>query len=451
MFNELSTDQITAQALSNNFSIREKNRRDEAKKNLDFYYDKGIEYVTAVNSDVEPVAVNLTRNITKKRVSLVYNRKLMRDIDGPSASVNFIERFYDSIDIDSFLLSVDLAAELTGTGLVHIRSDEDSEYGISLQLFNARDFSALSNVDNPNEVDAISLIRTIDKYNSKTNLAETLVQQQIWTRDAVVVYETASGKNPRMIGSQSHNLPIMPFVPFNGEDVDGQYIGHSPISGVRSLNSNINNILTDLAYTIKMNSFSPIAVEGLDTGAPINLNPGKALNLPMGAKATVLNFSPKIMDTLKTIEYLEEKTYETSSVPKVSIVGGQGNSGRELLIKWYPLIQVYHDKTIRYEKYEKNLMNTILKLVGLEPVDYLKVNFIEADVLPLSKEDDTIDTDIKMNIITPIDLLIRKDPDLTEEEAQSILMSNKIINDSIINSSDREDPETNISQEDTNE
>jgi hypothetical protein len=428
---------ITSRALTHNFSNEEKDRRTAALTNKDFYYDKGDKYINPVTPDVDISVVNLVRVITKKRTSLLYSQPLVREYEGPNASINFIEDFYNYIQIDKFLYSTDIMAELTGTGLVHI-SNDDNEYGIKLMLFDGSDVSVLANQNDPNIADAVSVIRMFDKLIEKNGSmqVERVLEQQIWTNNTVSVYtNNSTGSKPILEKTESHELPILPFVPFKGEDVEGQYLGHSSATNWRKLNDTYNKLLTHLGFMVKMESATPIALEGFESGEGLLIHPGRAINLPIGAKAEVLDFNPKIKETLETVQYMEDMIYNTSSVPKVTILGGNASSGRELMIQWFPLLQLYKDKAVRYKRYELNLANAILELVGLPPLEDMVIHFPEQSVLPLSTEEDNLERDIKLNLKTAIDELMRRQPELSEAEAEAAVRANQQFNQDIIQQS----------------
>jgi hypothetical protein len=425
---------ITSRALTNNFSIEEKARREEAIKNKDFYYDKADKYIDQVTPDVDIATVNLVRVITKKRTSLLYNQNLVREYDGPQSSVDFLTNFYKYMNIDKFLYAVDIVSELTGTGLVHIKSS-DNEYNIKLQLFDGSEISVLPTTYDPNEPDAVSLIRMYDRLVERNGaiMSERVLEQQIWTQTSVTTYTNGYNTNPILNNTFTHELPVMPFVAFKGEDVEGQYLGHSSCTSWRKLNDTYNHMLTHLGFMVKMESSSPIVLTGYESGEGIMVHPGRAINLPIGASANILSFNPKISDALETIKYIEDKIYDTSSVPKVTVIGGNASSGRELMIQWFPLLQVFKDKAVRYKRYEKQLADTILTLVGLPLINDINIHFPEESVLPLSTEEDNLQRDIDLNLKSPIDELMRRKPGLSEQEAEVEIRSNKSFNDFILN------------------
>jgi len=300
----------------------------------------------------------------------------------------------------------------------------------------------LSEPSDPNIASAITLIRMFDKLDSRNGdmHVERILEQQIWTKSSVMSYQTGvSNYNPREHSSITNELENLPFVPFKGEDVEGQYIGHSSATSWRKLNDTYNNLLTHLSYMIKMQSATPVVLEGFESGEGIQIHPGRAITVPVGASATILDYKPKIQDTLATVQYMEDMIYNTSSVPKVTILGGSASSGRELMIQWFPLLQVFKDKAVRFQRYELQLANTILDMVQLPKLESLVVKYPEESVLPLSAEEDNLERDIKLNLKTSIDELMRRDPKLTENEAEAEVMANMQFNT------------TNTSQEDTND
>jgi len=421
-FNSIPQE-LTARAIANNFSNEEKLRRESAMTNKDFYYGQMKAYVTTFNIDVEPMSVNYTRPIMQKRSTLLYNQKLVRDIQGPSASINLLEQVYTDNDIDDLMLKADLLTELTGSVLVMPAIDTTLEGGIKLHLYDGTAISVVPEEDDPNEADAVSLVRVIDRlqegWDNGNPQNDRVLQQQIWTKDSVVLY-----KGAELALSETNELGFLPFVNFQGEEVYGQYIGYAPGTIVRKLNAHINQKLTDLSYTVKMQAATPVVVTGYQSGEDMIVSPGRALSLPIGADAKTLNLAPEIEETLMFIQFLEEKIYDTSSVPKISIVGGEGVSGRELLVRWFPLTQVFREKSVRYEKYELELANMILKVLGAPEVESIKINYPDEDNLPYSPKEELIERDIKLGLTSPSLELMRVNTDLTQEEAKAEIQDN---------------------------
>lgn len=419
---------ITQKALSFNFSEEEKSRRSGAILNKDFYYGKQEQALQLVNEDEDPFIVNLTKPIIKKRTSLLYSKPLVREFEGPTESINYLEETYRSNKIDSFLLAVDLQAELTGSAIVMPQLLDDGS--TKLRLYDASEVSVVPVDGDPNEAAAITISSLIDRLlpssRDSNPQAQRILRSQIWTKNAVTVYD-----GQHLVSSSTNDLGYLPFVNFKSEPVHGQYLGHAQATIVRKLNAHVNQLLTHLGFMIKFQAGSPIALEGYQSGEGITVHPGRALSLPNGASASVLNMDPKIQDTLATIQYLEEKIFETASVPKISVVGGEGQSGRELLVRWFPLLKVFEEKAVRFQDHELELANMILLGAGLAPVASLVINWPDEDLLPLSASDDTLERDIKLSLKTPMDELMRRDPLLEESEAEALVRSNNDFNNSL--------------------
>ena len=420
---------ITQKALSENFNLEEKERREAAEKNKDYYYGKQETDVVLMNDDVLPIMLNITKPVMMKRTSMLYSRPLVREWDGPSASKKFLEKVYKENHIDSLLHRVDLLSELTGSCLIHPQPDPALESGLRLILYDATQFSVVGNDGDSSTADAISLIRIIDRLVDANPVRsdgraqaqiEKVILQQIWTPETVQVFE-----GNHQLGTEENPLGFLPFVNFQGEEVHDQYIGFPQATIVRKLNREINQMLTHVGYMVKMQAGTPIVFSGFKSGETVVVHPGRAINIPTDATADVLDLSPKLEETLKVIEYLEDRLYTTSSVPKISVEGGEGESGRELMVRWFPLLQVFQEKTNRFQRYELNLANMILTIAGLPPVEDVTIKWPEENILPLSAEDDNLERDIALSIKSPIDEIMRRNPHMTEGEAMSEFDKNK--------------------------
>jgi hypothetical protein len=181
-----------------------------------------------------------------------------------------------------------------------------------------------------------------------------------------------------------------------------------------------------------MQSATPIILNGFTNGEGISVHPGTAISLPIGASAGALQLNPKIGETLEYLKYLEDKIYETSSIPKISVLGNTAGStsGVELLIKWAPIKSIYNDKCNRYQSYELSLANMILQRLELDPIDNLTVHY-PTDYLPVDTSRETLMEDIKLGIKTPIDELLKLDHTLDEIEAEAQVRANLEFNNSL--------------------
>lgn len=423
---------ITQKALSQNFNLEEKERREEADRNKDFYYGKQEQDIVLMNDDVEPIVLNITKPIMQKRCNMLYSRPLVREFNGPTASVTYLEKCYKENHIDALLLKVDLLAELTGSALIHPVIDDAMPNGIRLVIYDATQFSTLGADNDPSTADAISLIRIVDRLVDGPAIGtdgraqpqvERALEQQVWTTEVVSYYDGST-----LVASEVNPLGYLPFVNFKGEEVHDQYIGFPTANIVRNLNRQINQLLTHLGYTVKMQAGTPIVFSGFKSGETVVIHPGRAVNIPEGASANVLDLDPKIEETLKVIEFLEDRLYTTSSVPKISVEGGEGESGRELMVRWFPLLQVFQEKTVRYNRYELQLANMILAIAGKEPIEDVNIKWPEESILPLSPDDDNLERDIKLSIKSPVDEIMRRNPHMDEHEAEVEWRVNKEMN-----------------------
>lgn len=417
---------ISTKATSFNFSQEEESRKEVVLLNKDYYYGKQEQTLNLVSDHQDCVTVNLTKPIVKKRATLLYGTPPKREFVGPQNSINFLEQVYKDNKIDFLLQCADLSAELTGSAILHPTEDEDMESGWRLVLFDSSQVSVLQDEDRPEKAEAISIVKVVDRLvQGREDHIERTLKQQVWTQNSVTTWE---GNELKV--SETNDLDFLPFVNFQAEEVHDQWLGHSPATSIRMLNEDYNQLLTELGFMIKMQAGSIIALEGYPTGEDIIIHPGRALTLPMGASAKVLSNTPRLNDTLNTIGYLEERMYETSGVPKVAVVGGgQASSGRELMIMWFPLVQVFKEKALRWNAYELNLANTILRVAGLPELEDLLVNYSEDAVLPIDRFEDLLAQDVNLGIKTPVDEMKKRHPELDDKEAESKVLANTMFND----------------------
>jgi hypothetical protein len=132
----------TQRAFSETYNLEEKERKEAAELNKNYYYGKQENDVVLMNDDVNPITMNITKPIMSKRCSMLYSRPLVREWDGPAQSINYLEQVYKDNKIDSLLGKVDLYAELTGSVLVHPTPDPELPGGIRLALYDATEFSS---------------------------------------------------------------------------------------------------------------------------------------------------------------------------------------------------------------------------------------------------------------------------------------------------------------------
>lgn len=420
MFQDSIPASLITKAQVYSFSVEEKQRREASLLNKDFYYSRQEQSLELVNSDVNPITANITNTIIKKKSSLLYGRPLVREFDGPSKSISFLENIYQETNLDYFLQKVDLASELTGTALVYVGIDEEGK--TKLYLYDASEFSVVENELDHDKIDAVSLVSIMTKLegDAKNPSVKRALHTEIWTNEYITRYTDGVRYTQKR-----NELNYLPFVAFRGEEVYGQYLGHAPATHIRQINQYLNQQITNIGYMIKMQSATPVVLGGFQQGEGVTIHPGKAISLPAGATAEVLQLNPKIEEALENIKWMEQKAFELSSVPKVSVVGDdKASSGKELLIKWYPLMQIFKEKSLRYEKYELNLANMILSVNGLEPIKDLNVKFPEEAILPYSPESDELEANIRLGIATPMDKLLKDDPTLDEVEAEALVRAN---------------------------
>lgn len=319
--------------------------------------------------------------------------------------------------------------------------DETSSTGYRIRIYDATQFSAVGNDGDPSTTDAISLVRVVDRVIDGSRLgqdssirSERTLDQQIWTKEAVVYYEGSTIAN-----SQENELGFLPFVNIHGEEVHDEFIGYAPAVNIRKMNSYINQDVTNLSHMIKMQAGTPIVLSGIQAGDSVILHPGRALNLQAGATAEVLQLNPKIVETLETIRYLEDKLFTTSSVPKITIEGGDGDkthiSGTQLIVRWSPLVNMFNQKAVKFQRYELQMANMLCAVAGLPPIESIHIEYPEEAVIPASSDVQELEQDLRLGLTTPVDEIQKNNPLYTDVQATEKWEHNMQINEKVTEAS----------------
>ena len=169
----------------------------------------------------------------------------------------------------------------------------------------------------------------------------------------------------------------------------------------------------------------------------IKVGVSSVLLCPQGGDIKFINPNAAIDQLINVIDYMVEKLYTTSHVPKVTLAPSDTiASGISLIVRWYPLVGLLNKKRSSFRVSEEELVRKTLlvheRASGrTNPLpDYaFTVNFDEGTVPKSMDEQITEDRfELEIGATSVVDYLLRKDPDLTEEEAIEKLKKNEEIN-----------------------
>jgi len=198
-------------------------------------------------------------------------------------------------------------------------------------------------------------------------------------------------------------------------------------------NEAVNIKLSDILRIADYQSFSILFTINFD--APGYIGPGAHLdakNIKEGEPCHAEFLSPEApLDKLQNILTMQmEQMHKAGRIPAgVVFPDNSATSGIHLVIQWFPIQKLFEELKPVYEENENLLAKTIslvqARWANRDPtrpipeVD-LYPNFDDESVMP--RDDEAKRTsdewELQQGIITPIDIMMQKDPDLEREEAK---------------------------------
>lgn len=159
----------------------------------------------------------------------------------------------------------------------------------------------------------------------------------------------------------------------------------------------------------------------------INMSPEVINFIARDSKIHVVHFKADLVSIRATYLEIKSALYEMSGVPEVSVVGDVASrSAKELIAKWYPLVETYRGLAQEYEVLEKkvvvdifsNIYNTVINESDYEII-------FDKDFLPKEKRTpEGAEFELKNNIITVKSLLKEENPVLSDAEIDILLEKN---------------------------
>jgi len=408
----------------------------------DFFEDEQEKYIPRVGAETvkhwkerEKLTVNYSHPVIEKKAS-VYEGDPVRYVDKEN-----IKTLLEPCWNQSTFQSVDLQAEMGGYSAIKIYFENEELY---YQVIPAE---TLFPYVNENTKELLAMDMRSKRVVYKQGKSKEILYDQVWTEFLVQEFE-----NGQPMGeAQIHSYGCIPFVFFFCNTRDRDFSNTPAVFSTVQLNQKINVLLSDLRYIIRHQSFAILkhknAQKDYETGQfkmpKMEIGPSTILHLPEG-EDYVYEPAPgalTIASILEVVKFLVEKLFETSQIPTVTIAPSTTiASGVSLEVQWYPLENYLKKKRSSYRESEQTLATKSILVwnnlhgVPMETDFTFTIDFSEENVPTTSSEVRETDRfEIDLGVKTAVDVLMRENPDLTEEEALKQLMENlnltKVLNE----------------------
>jgi hypothetical protein len=365
-----------------------------------------------------------------------------------------------------FMMTVQRIAEISDTCGVIVRWDNKNNE-IVFEHVRGEYIFPLPDKENPNKIGEIAIFYNYDTGDPKDPYHNYL---EIWNKETFSLYKW-SEKTKKPIGTPIVNevnpYGFIPITLFQPKKDDNSFYGITNIGDIVNINKNYNDMWTDLGRMIDDQSFSTMVVR---TSKKLDfvIGPRRLLKIDevdpeesKGEEAKYITPDPKIDSVMNTIKTIKDELKSISLMPDLDRQGSsQPQSGFSLKIKRMPFDDFIQTKKASYGPSMLNLAKMAINIyyyntnAGTMPDNNklaATLDFSEMDSTNSEQEQITRDEfDLRYNLITPIDLMIRNNPDLTVEQAKDSYMKNKEFNEGEKEEKEEIEPK-NILNEDEDE
>ena len=396
-------------------------RRNEIRKHLDYY--SGISTDQYINnyfsgdafSEIPPSLTNFTRKFINK-ISRIYTLGANRNAGDSS------ERYNQLIPTkDVRMKHSERMTRLIGTVANRI-------YWID-GVFDYRPiyyFEAYFG-DNPFTPSAI----VYPLLNNTADLSNTSsLQWEYWSMDQYGIMD----EEGKMLTEEENPYGILPFVFTHREDqIDSFFVEGA--SDIINCNEQVNIALTEMNLGMRFNMFGQPWVTGLRADQSM-LRAGSNTILDMGEDGAYNITSPQgnIQEAIDNIKFQMELVATNNHLwIQWAESGGEVPSGISLMIKDMERKEDYYDDIALWRMYEQDFYNVERVIAGYNGIslpEEFGIDFEEVEY-PKTVQDQIFkdEFDLKYNLTTRAGIMVRDNKDLSIDQAQAIIDTNKAKNE----------------------
>lgn len=363
----------------------------------------------------------------------------------------------DETHINRQFMTIQRIAEISNTCLAIIRTKEDKESREVLPYFEPIDGKYIDFI--PDEEDNNKIAKVIICYNydnkgvdSRTN-SRYLKRVEIWSKESQVIAIWDEEKNIFVEKPIENENPygFIPMAIFQPQEDHESFWGISMADDLCQVNRVYNDLWTYFNTIIEMQSFSTLVITTHGDEVEVKLGPKRHLKfegMEEGMNADDAKFitpNPDIEGVRKSIEAFKNELTDVSSVPSsVTFSGSFGapESGYHLKIKQEPIKELWDSRKLSYGPSYNQLAQKTIKVYeianGKSAQEVNKIKIVSSVkfsnppvVIPAIEKMSQDEFDLRYDLITQVDMMMEKYPDLTKEEAEKKLIENIITNNKI--------------------
>lgn len=444
MFHSL-VEQVITGSFSSLLSAERQRELGKIGKAWDFYYGEQEHYIKQYRGetdedyvDKDKTVFNYTKLIIDEYINGVFAKPININLEDKKQQEvwNKIADPLTFFKMLPFLTKCQRIAEISDTCLVMIRYDKVTQKTY-FEDIRGEFVVFLPDKDNPKEIGTVIISYLFDTGESNPQ-RRFLKRIEIWNKDqwAVWLY-SPSLQDKKLVSSGKNPYGFIPAVRFQPEEDDNTFYGITGVHDVVKVNEVYNNLWAALVRICIMQSFSVLVVKS-EGDLDITVAPTRFLKFEQteNAEANYITPSPKINDVRQVLESLKKELQNFSQVPSSVISSANESSmpssGYALKIKRIPIEQVWQKRRMSYGPSLKNLVRLAVLVDAVnrnEAADFdVQVDIEFSSTVPeISPQEQIVkdENELRHNIITPVDIMLRNHSTMTREEAIERIKKNK--------------------------
>ncbi len=296
--------------------------------------------------------------------------------------------------------------------------------------------------DNPKEIGTLIIHYLYDtgEADPSTRLVKRV---EVWNKEKWAIYlHTPYLNETKIVDSGDNPYGFIPAVRFQPQEDDNTFYGISTVNDIVKINEIYNNLWTSLARIVVMQSFS-ILVVTTDGELEVIVAPTRFIKFEQSEKnssdAKYITPDPKIEEVRKVLLDLKSELQNLSQVPGeiISQTGGSSfpQSGYALRIKRVPIENLWEDRRMSYGPSLQKLIQMSIIVDEYNTSEGstrlftdIKTTIRFTSTIPgLDPQEQAIkdEQELKYGVISPVDLMIRAQPNLSREDAKKKVIANR--------------------------
>ena len=394
-----------------------KRREDHIEKLLDYYNGNNTaNYISrmfagSAFSEIPPVETNITRKFINK-MSRIYTIGAIRNVDDRYTALTTLK--------SARMKHIERMTRLCGTIATRVLWSEGAE----APSFDYRPvyFFHVFFGDDPFVPTAISypMLQPVEDSSKVEKL-----EYAYWDAEKYVHMD----EDGTILNEIPHEYGVLPFVFTHRENqTDSFYVEGA--NDIVNANEHVNIAMTEMQLGLRFQMFGQPVMTGAEMGNKQRTGSDVTLELPEGSTYEIVAPQGNVEGVIENVKFLVELVAQNNHLwVQWAEQGGEVPSGISMMIKDLERTEDYQDDLALWKMYEEDFYRVekqIASTFGVQLPEKLGLDFKEPEY-PKTVQDQILwdKHRLELNLVDEVGLLLEYNNDLTREQAELTIASNK--------------------------